>query len=137
MNLATAINGTGEGSSAVDAVNAYLDAFYSGDFVRARSVLGADFHFSGPFVEATGADAFLASAQALGRIVRGHRVRRQWVDGNEVSTLYDVTLETPLGSGTITMSEWHRVEDGHLMQGVVVFDTAPFRALLPAEPHRG
>jgi hypothetical protein len=117
----------------VSTVATYLDAFYVGDFKRAASVLAEDFDFEGPFLKVTGREAYLAGAEGLRQIVGGHRLVRQWVDGDEVSTLYEVALRTPVGEGSVLMSEWHRVRAGRIGSGRVVFDTADFRSLVPAK----
>lgn len=113
--------------------SAYLTAFWAGDFDAARTLLAADFSFSGPFVQVRGRDPFLASAAGLKPIIRGHRLLRQWADGDEVCSWYDVDLETPVKSGSVTMSEWHTVGAGKLASGRVVFDAAAFRAFLPSQ----
>jgi SnoaL-like domain len=110
----------------------YLTAFYTGDFDRARTLLAPNFSFRGPFLQIQGRDGFFAGAQGLRPIVRGHRLLRQWVDGTEVCSIYDVTLETPSGSGSVPMSEWHTVHAGRLTTALVLFDTTAFRSLLPA-----
>lgn len=113
-------------------VNEYLDAFYTGDVARAKALVADDFSFKGPFVEATNKQAFFESAARLAPIVRGHRLLRQWEDGDEVSSVYELELETSVGSGTVLMSEWHTVRNGRLAAGCVMFDSVAFRALLPA-----
>lgn len=113
-------------------VNLYLEAFYAGKLADARALVADDYHFKGPFVEATNREAYFASAARLGPIVKGHRLLRQWADGDEVCSIYDVALETPSGKGTVTMSEWHRTARGKLASGRVILDTAAFRALMPA-----
>lgn len=117
--------------SALKTVNEYLDAFYSGDFDRAKPLVVNDFHFKGPFVEATDKETFFKSAIPLGQITKGHLLLHQWADNDEVSSIFDVKLETPAGKGKVTMSEWHTVHDGKLVSGRVILDTAAFRALLP------
>jgi hypothetical protein len=112
-------------------VNNYLHAFYSGDFERVRSVLDDSFRFQGPFLQVEGREAFLTGAEGLRRVVRGHHLIQQWVDGDDVSSLYEAELATPPGQGSVLMSEWHTVTDGRLASGRVVFDTAAFRALVP------
>jgi ketosteroid isomerase-like protein len=112
---------------ASETVNLYLDAFYLGDFDRARSVVANDFSFRGPFVEVRGREPFFASAEGLRGIVRGRRMLRQWVEGDEVSSIYEVLIETPTRAGSVVMSEWHVVRDGELISGRVLFDTAAFR----------
>ncbi len=109
----------------------YLTAFYRGDLDRVGQVLAQGFAFEGPFLRVEGRDGFLAGAEGLRSIVRGHRLLHQWDDGTDVSSVYEVDLETPGGRGSVLMSEWHTVRDGQLVSGRVVFDTAAFRALVP------
>ena len=113
------------------AVDTYLCAFYSGDFAAASSVVADEFAFEGPFIKTQSKKSFFDGAEGLRAIVRGHRTLRQWADGNDVCTIYDVALETLLGSGTVTMCEWHHVRGGQLISGRVFFDSAAFRAFVP------
>lgn len=83
--------------SALSIVNQYLDAFYSGDFDRAKPLVANDFHFQGPFVEATDKETFFKSAIPLAQIARGHLLLRQWAESDEVCSIFDVKLETPAG----------------------------------------
>jgi predicted SnoaL-like aldol condensation-catalyzing enzyme len=117
--------------SAVTLVNRYLKAFYSGDFHTAQDLLADDFHFKGPFVEASNKAAYFSSAARLAPVVKGHKLLRQWQDGNEVCSIYDVNLETPAGKSAVTMTEWHTTENDRLRSSRVIFDTAAFRALMP------
>lgn len=110
----------------------YITAFYSGDHERARALVASDFSFSGPFVEAEGADAFFSAAAPLSRIARGHEMMRQWQDGDDICSLFEVKLQTHAGAGSVLMCEWHTSRKALLVSGRVVFDTAAFRALVPA-----
>ena len=112
---------------------AYLTAFYRADFAAAGELLAGDFSFLGAFVQVRGRAEFLASAAGLAPIVRGHRLLQQWAVGDQVCSWYDVDLQTPVKSGSVTMSEWHTVRDGNLTAGRVVFDAAAFRAFLPPQ----
>ena len=125
--------GSGEDSAetASQAVSAYLAAFYSADFLKARALVAADYAFRGPFLQVESRDAFFDGAAGLLAIVRGHRVLRQWADGNDVCSVYEVNLETSSGAGSILMREWNTVRSGLLASGCLVFDTAAFRALVP------
>jgi ketosteroid isomerase-like protein len=113
-----------------DIATAYLTAFYDGDHELAASLVSDDFRFDGPFLQVNSKAAFFEGAAGLLPIVRGHTLRRQWADGDEVCSVYDVNLETPTSSGTVLMSEWHTVRHGKLAQGRVVFDTRQFNALV-------
>ncbi len=119
-------------SPTVDVVNQYLGAFYAGEHDRAWSLVADEFSFEGPFVTVAGRAPFFASAAGLKAVVRGHRLLRQWSDGGDVCSIFEVHLQSPAGAGTVAMSEWHLVRDGLLKSGRVLFDSAAFRALLPA-----
>jgi len=117
--------------AAAKIANEYLKAFYSGDVAGARATVTEDFSFTGPFVQTSSRDAFFQSAAPLARIVRGHRLLKQWDDGDDVCSFYELNLETPAGKGAVLMSEWHTVRRSKLVSARVVFDTAAFRALVP------
>ncbi len=109
----------------------YLNAFWSGDSVAARSFITEDFSFEGPFVQVEGKDAFFASAVGLVSIVRGYRMLHQWEDGENVCTFYEFNVETPLGKGSVLTAEWNRVHDSQIASARLVFDSSAFRKLVP------
>jgi ketosteroid isomerase-like protein len=110
----------------------YLDRFTAGDTDGAAALLADDFTFEGPVLHATNKADFLAGAADLGPIVRGYEMHRQWVDGDEVCSIYDFRIETPAGAGAIPMAEWSVVRDGRLVSSRLLFDTAAMAALMPA-----
>ena len=112
-------------------VNQYLTSFYAGDFESAESLVSDDFHFKGPFVEVNGRREFLSAASRLRQIVRGHVLLKQWEDGADICSIYDVNLQTPAGSGSVMMVEWNRVLNGKLVSGRLIFDTGAFRKIVP------
>jgi predicted SnoaL-like aldol condensation-catalyzing enzyme len=112
-------------------VTQYLSAFYTGDFERARLLVTDDFSLHGPLAQTSGRETFFASAAGLRPIVRGHRLVRQWWDGPEVCSIYDVDCESPVATATVRMSEWHTVRGAHLATALVLFDSAQLRALMP------
>jgi ketosteroid isomerase-like protein len=118
--------------SAADVFSAYLDRFTSGDIAGAAELLTDDFSFHGPMLQSQGKAAFIEGASGLSPIVRGNKMLRQWVDNDEVCSVYEFKVETPAGAGSITMSEWATVRDGRLARARVIFDTAAMAALMPA-----
>jgi ketosteroid isomerase-like protein len=115
---------------AAKVVNEYLNAFYTGDVARAQAVVAGDFSFKGPFVTTEGRSEFFESAARLTALVRGHRLLRQWTDGDDVASVFELKLAGPRGSGTVLMSEWHTVRGDELARGSCLFDSAAFRALV-------
>lgn len=122
-------------SSPTEVVNAYLTAFYSADFATAQSLVADTFAFRGPFLQVETRQDFFNGAAGLRPIVRGHRLVRQWHDGEDVCSMYEVQIETPGTAGSVLMSEWSTVRDGQLVAARLVFDTGAFRALVPRPPN--
>jgi ketosteroid isomerase-like protein len=116
---------------AAEIIRLYLERFTSGDTAGAAELLADDFRFSGPFLQSEGKAAFLAGSAQLGPIMRGVRIHRQWQDNDEVCSIYDFKIETPVGAGSIPMAEWNTVRDGKLASARLIFDTAAMAALMP------
>ena len=110
-----------------EVVNAYLAAYTAGDVDRAASLVSEDFAFEGPMQATAGRTALRKIVAHVAATARGHRVLRQWQDGDEVSTLYQFNLETGAGPTSLLISEWNTVRDGQVASSFMVFDTGPFR----------
>ena len=118
--------------SGADVFRSYLERFTAGDIDGAAELLSDDFTFAGPILEARNKVEFLAGSAGLRPLVRGYEIHRQWVDGDEVCSIYDFKVETPVGNGSIPMAEWSVVRDGKLVSSRLMFDTAAMTALMPA-----
>jgi SnoaL-like domain len=117
--------------AATQVATEYLDAFCSGDFDRARSFVSEDFDFVGPLTEVRGRDAFFDGAAPLRPFLRGRRVLKDFDDGDELCSIYELALETPAGSGSVLLADWVTTRDGVVVAERLVYDTAAFRALIP------
>ena len=118
--------------SGADVFRSYLERFTAGDADGAAELLDENFSFNGPMLQANSKAEFLAGSAALGPIVRGCDIHRQWVDGDDVCSIYDFKVETPVGAGSIPMAEWSVVRGGKLVSSRLLFDTAAMAALMPA-----
>jgi SnoaL-like domain len=118
--------------ASADVFRTYLERFTAGDAAGAGELLADEFSFVGPVLQANGKAEFLAGAANLGPIVRGFELHRQWVDGEDVCSIYDFRIETPAGTGSIQMAEWSVVRDSKLVSSRLLFDTAAMAALMPA-----
>jgi hypothetical protein len=65
-------------------------------------------------------------------MARGCTIHHQWVDGDNVCSIYDFEIETPAGAGAIPMAEWSVIRNGKLVSSRLLFDTAAMAALMPA-----
>ena len=119
--------------STAETLESHLARVTSGDVDGAAELLDDGFSFHAPMVQADDKDGFLAGTAALLPIVRGYEMHRMFVDGDEVCALYDVKAETPVGAGSIFMSEHAVVRDGKLVSSRLLLDTGAFMALMPSE----
>ncbi len=114
------------GASSV--TTACLQAWSSGDFDTARSLIHDDISFVGPFGSAQGADAYLSGLRRFyDRGIQAADVRRLFADGDEVCIIYDLVTRT--SSDTIATAAWYRVRAGRISSVRAFFDPRP---LVPA-----
>lgn len=118
--------------SNADIFRSYLERFTGGDVEGAAEFLADEFAFDGPILQAKDKAEFLAGSTAAAAMARGCIIRHQWVDGDDVCSVYDFEIETPAGTGAIPMAEWSVIRDGKLMSSRLLFDTAAMAALMPA-----
>jgi SnoaL-like protein len=115
-----------------DVFRAYLERFASGDVEGAAAFLADEFAFEGPILQAASKAEFLAGSAAAAAMARGCTIRHQWVDGDDVCSVYDFEIETPAGTAAIPMAEWSVIRDRKLVSSRLMFDTAAMAALMPA-----
>ena len=106
----------------------YFEAWTSGDFEGARSLVHDDLIFRGPFETFERADDFFASLRRVGgTLLKRADKKRVFVDGDDVCIVYDFVAVAPVGASPTV--EWYRVRDGKIGEIQIVFDTRPFAAL--------
>lgn len=115
-----------------DIFRAYLERFTGGDVEGAAELLADEFAFDGPILQAKDKAEFLAGSAVAAAMARGCTIHYQWVDGDNVCSVYDFEIETLAGVGAIPMAEWSVIRDGKLVSSRLLFDTAAMAALMPA-----
>jgi hypothetical protein len=111
-------------------VERFFTAFYSGDADATREAVTEDFELIGPFATVHSADELFDLAAGLLKIVRGHRVLRWVVAGNDVAALYEIALRGPAGDGWLATGGWFGTVDGRLSSGQLIYDRAAFGAIV-------
>jgi ketosteroid isomerase-like protein len=112
--------------SPAEIVERYFDAWTSGDFETARSLMQDDMSFRGPIDTFDDADALLSSIKGLSQIVTGAERRGLIAEGDQVCVVYDLhTAPVP----TAHVAEWYRVEHGKIASMEAFFDARPFAAM--------
>ncbi len=112
-------------------VTKFLQAFMSGNIEKASAMTRDDFSFHAPLLERIGdKHAYFAGADKKTRFIEAFRILRQWADGDDVSTLYELDIRTAKGAATMAVSEWHTIKAGQVASTFMVFNATAEAALL-------
>lgn len=107
-------------------VERYMDVYYSGNVEGARAFLAADLHCTGPGVHFHSADAFIRGSAHAAKALRGHEIKKIFVDGDDVCVLFDALLNHEVEK--MAMVAWYRLDGERIVSIQTLFDTGPFRS---------
>jgi hypothetical protein len=116
-----------EMNKTAEAVNGFKRALDQGDFAAARKLLADNLVFQGPFDNFNKPEPYLDALKKLHPIVKGVKLHKLFVDGNDACLLYDMETNTPVGTAFIC--EWYQVREGKIASIRAVFDARPFAPL--------
>ena len=118
----------------VEVVSAYLDAFESRDFERARQYLSdTDFHYHSPVSDADNADAFTINISRLGPILERIERRKVFTQGNEVCVIMHL-ITTMESMKDVPVVELATVVDGRITDMEVFFDASEYNKMFEIDP---
>ncbi|HLQ25967.1 MAG TPA: nuclear transport factor 2 family protein [Acidiferrobacterales bacterium] len=106
-----------------DVVQKYHAAWAGHDLATVRSLLHDNVDFKGPIDTFNKADDLVASLKKLDPMVKEVKTQKEFVDGAEVCSIFDLVTVTGL---TAPIAEWFRVEGGKIVKMRVIFDARPF-----------
>jgi ketosteroid isomerase-like protein len=106
-----------------------LEAWTSGDFETARSLLADDVTFTGPLGTTAGGDAYIEGVKGFAKMIKGVDRHRVFGEGEDVCIVYDLVTDGP--AGTVPTAGWYRIRDGKVTMVRAFFDARPFEPLLP------
>lgn len=101
----------------------YRDFESEGDFESVP--MADDLRFSGPIHAYVDGDRYRRDCAELAAAVQGITIRHQFVDGDQVHTVYDFDLG--LHSGPIPSSETLTFTDGIMVAADLIIDSSPLR----------
>ncbi len=113
---------------ALKIVNKFYDATNNQKSVQETARLIADdLTFTGPVIQTTGAKEYLALLEKFLPTHVETRMVRQFEDGDDVCSIYDLVQRTPAG-GIITLrvADWIRVSNGKVTEQRIYYDPREF-----------
>ncbi|MGV9822531.1 nuclear transport factor 2 family protein [Nocardia xishanensis] len=115
-----------------EAVQAYHRARFRGDVPAAAAQLGQNFSFRSPFIESRSPTGHLAGIEQLIQIVDHIEMITELYDDTDAVLIYD--LHTNSTAGIQHTAEHFRVHDGRITAIRLIFDSAPWQAIMAARP---
>ena len=111
-------------------IETYHNAWSTGDFTVARSLLADDLDFRGSVNTFTRADDFIAVLTQFKQILKGVTLLRSFFDDKGGVLLYDCDTVTP--AGVIRTAEFFSVSDDRITEIRLVFDATELRKVMSA-----
>jgi hypothetical protein len=107
---------------------AYLKAWDAKDIDGIASYLHPEVHFIGPMAEVRGKQGVVESAKRMFGIMRGLKVRSEFVSGEEAMFTYDFVCAEPIG--VCRTAERVVFKDGLIREIELFFDARPFEKMM-------
>lgn len=113
---------------ALDIVNRFYDITNNKNETKGlEQMLSQDMTFAGPLMKTMGSSNYI---EMLGQFVKFHKswkVLKQFENGNDVCSIYEVTLGTPDGgSFSVVIADWIRISDGKIAEQRIYYDPREF-----------
>jgi hypothetical protein len=101
---------------ALDLVNRFYDLTNNKNTTKGlEELLAEEMTFRGPLMQTSGAKQYI---EMLGRLLKSHnrwKMIKQFEDGDDVCSIYELNLGTPLGSGfSVVIADWISVSNGRI-----------------------
>lgn len=112
-------------AQAREIVERYMNDYYSGNAQGARAFLAKGLRCGGPGAHFESADAFIRGSAHAATALRGHEIKKVFVDGHDVCVFFDALVNHQVER--MAMVSWYRVDEGRIVSIHTLFDTGPFR----------
>lgn len=106
----------------LDIVNRYYESWNFKKGEGLKDLVAADVSYQGPLERASNADEMIAMAAKYAPMHGGMRVLRQFEDGDNVCSIYELIVKTPEWTLSIPTAAWIRVAKGRVAEQRVFQD---------------
>ena len=92
-----------------------------------ETILTEDMVFVGPLMKSSGAKEYIKSTIQFIQMHRATRMQKQFVNGDDVCSLYEMDIATPTGEIiTMEIADWILVKDGKVAKQKIYYDPTEF-----------
>lgn len=107
---------------ALDTVNQFMQS-------QDTSLLADDFKFIGPVDQTNSIEAFVKLNQSFFPMVTGMRMLKQFEDGEDVCSIYEIDFKPPAGNVlTLKVADWVVVKNGKMVEERLYYDAREYAA---------
>jgi ketosteroid isomerase-like protein len=112
---------------ALEIVNRFYDATNNRRADELPALVTDDVTFVGPAMQATGAREYVGMNEQLLGFHQGTRMLRQFEDGDDVCSVYELRMTTPAGGSlTLRVADWITVRGDRIAEQHLYFDPREF-----------
>ncbi len=106
----------------LEVVNRYYQAWNYKHAEGLRDLIAANIDYRGPLEKASNADEMMSMAAKYAPMHGGMRMLRQFEDGEEVCSIYELIVTTPEWTLSVPTADWIRFSNGRVSEQRVFQD---------------
>jgi hypothetical protein len=112
---------------ALETANKFYEVTEKKKGIGLENVITGDMKFDGPLMKFNGAREYIESTKQFLQMHRGTRMKKQFENGSDVCSIYEMDIATPAG-GTITLEvvDWLQVSNDKVAKQKIYYDPRDF-----------
>lgn len=112
---------------ALELVNRFYDLTEKSTTEGLKELLADNMTFSGPLMNTSNSKEYIQMLGQFGKFHDGIKMFRQFENGDEVCSIYQMNLKTPSGgSFSAQIADWIRVSGGKIFEQKIYYDPREF-----------
>lgn len=112
---------------ALETVNQFYDTTENKKGRGLDALLAKDMVFMGPLMKTSGAQDYIDSTKPFLQMHRATRMLKQFENGSDVCSIYEMDLATPAGGAiTLEITDWIQVANGKVSKQKIYYDPREF-----------
>ncbi|MCI0557612.1 MAG: nuclear transport factor 2 family protein [Nitrososphaera sp.] len=111
----------------LETVNRFYDTTENKKGEGLEALIERDMTFVGPLMRISGAKEYIESTRQFLQMHRATRMLKQFENGNDVCSIYEMDIATPSGGMlTLEITDWIQVANGRVARQKIYYDPREF-----------